>query len=160
MAELCEVYEVAMHPMTCHLVIMHDVVNYRDAGMHWIMKGLLAIESQLLDGSLISMKVLGQFGKYTQDLHDLSRELIIMEHYNDRDLASIRNLLRDLDRMEKRAKSMGREFEIDEEAGERTRAGFACLEDLCVDRMRRLLNRKQRVQNLIALVGCSHLSGD
>lgn len=43
--------------MSGHLILVHDVANYRDGGMHWIMKGLLAIESQLLDGSLIAMKV-------------------------------------------------------------------------------------------------------
>lgn len=50
-----------------------------------------------------------------------------MEHYNDRDLANIRNLLRDLDRMEKKATQLGTEYMFDEEAHERRGVAFCGL---------------------------------
>ena len=47
---------------------------------------------------------------------------------------------------------------MDFDSNERMKDGLLCLLDFCMDRTRRLNNRKQRVQNLIKLVSgqCCH----
>lgn len=78
--------------------------------------------------------------------------MILLEQHNDRDLSNVRNLLNDMGRLEKEANKLGEEYAIDRSRYDQTSDGLLCLQDFCIDRDRRLKNRKQRVQNLIALV--------
>ena len=125
--------------------------------MMYDLKSLLLIEDSLLAGSLMAMKSLDQFRQQAQELHELSRSMIISEHYNDRDLSNLRNLLGDMERLEKEGNKLGGGCEVDFDSHERMKDGLLCLLDFCMDRTRRLNNRKQRVQNLIGLVKLSML---
>lgn len=151
-SENCKANGDQLHLFTLHLAIMYQIISDRNGGALQDIKALLAIENDVLDGSLISMNILGEFRVYIQQLHELSRNLVIFEHYNDRDKSTLGNLLKDMDRLERETNKLGNEYAIDADAHERTKDGFLCLQDFCIDRSRRLHNRKQRVQNLITLV--------
>ncbi len=116
------------------------------------LKTLLSIEEQILNGNLIAMKLVEELGKYSQELHVLSRDIILLDQHNNRDLSNVRNLLNDMGRLEKEANKLGKDYVIDRSRHDQTSGGLLCLQDFCMDRDRRLKNRKQRVQNLIALV--------
>ena len=57
-----------------------------------------------------------------------------------------------MDRLEKEARKLGEEYAVDPNGHDQTRDSFLFLRDFCIDRDRRVRNRKQKVQNLIALV--------
>ena len=156
-SELAQEREESVHPFALHLVIVRAAIILRDATMMYDLKSLLLIEDSLLAGSLMAMKSLDQFRQQAQELHELSRSMIISEHYNDRDLSNLRNLLRDMERLEKEGNKLGGGCEVDFDSHERMKDGLLCLLDFCMDRTRRLNNRKQRVQNLIGLVKLSML---
>ncbi|KAG4437607.1 hypothetical protein IFR05_006911 [Cadophora sp. M221] len=90
-----------IHPFALHLITLQSVISIRDAKMTYNLKSLLLIEDALLDGSLMATQSLEKFRQQTQELHELSRSMIITEHYNDRDLSNLRNLMRDMERLEK-----------------------------------------------------------
>jgi hypothetical protein len=154
---LCKSSAQAIHPFSLHLAMMFDTICAKSDMMEKNMKTLLSIERQILNGNLIAMKLIKELGNYSQELHVLSRDVIILEQHNDRDLSNVRNLLNDMDRLEKEANKLGEEsdgeeYAIDQSLHDQTSDGLLCLQDFCIDRDRRLKNRKQRVQNLIALV--------
>jgi hypothetical protein len=149
---LCKSLAQAIHPFSLHLALMFDIISAKGDLMENNLKTLLSIEKQILNGSLIAMKLVEELGNYSQELHVLSRDMIILEQYNDRDLSNVRNLLNDMGRLEKEANKLGEEYAIDRSRHDQTSDGLLCLQDFCIDRDRRLKNRKQRVQNLIALV--------
>ncbi|KAK0118526.1 hypothetical protein ONS96_011622 [Cadophora gregata f. sp. sojae] len=151
--ELIQQREETVHPFALHLVILQDSIGPREEIMTFDLKSLLLIEDSLLKGSLMAMQSLDEFRQQTQELHELSRSMIIIEHYNDRDISNLRNLLRDMERLAKEGNRLGGEYEVDFDSHERMNDGLLCLLDFCIDRARRLSNRKQRVQNLIGLVG-------
>lgn len=154
--QLLEEQHAICHPFTLHLVAMLEIVQIRNGTIKRHLQTLIAVENELLVGSLISMQVLNNFKNYTQKLHELSRALIMLEHYNERDLANLSKLLKDMDRLERvveRVVSKGApKFSLNAELHHRTRDGFLCLQDFCSDRGKRIRNWKERVQNLIALV--------
>lgn len=80
----------------------------------------------------------------------------MLEHKNNRDQSTIDNLLNDLDRLRVATGKLPASYPIELETHERIKDAFLCLKDFCKDRGGRLSNRKQRVQNLIALVGIPH----
>lgn len=149
---LCKSLAQAIHPFSLHLAMMFDTFCAKSDMIENNLKTLLSIERQILNGSLIAMKLIKELGNYSQELHVLSRDMILLEAHNDRDLSNVRNLLNDMGRLEKEANKLGEEYAIDRSLHEQTSDGLLCLQDFCVDRDRRLKNRKQRVQNLIALV--------
>lgn len=151
-SELAQETGEIVHPFALYLVILQSVMSLRDAGMTYYLKSLLLIEDALLGGSLMATESLEQFRQQTQGLHELSRSMVITEHYNDRDLSNLRNLLNDMDRLEKEGERLGEGFGVDVEAHERLRNGLNCLLDFCADRARSIGNRKQRMQNLIGRV--------
>lgn len=142
----------AVHPFSVHLAMMFNIIYVRREDREEGLKTLLSIEKQILNGNLIAMKVIEELGNYSQRLHVLSRNIIIHEQYNDRDLSNVRNPLKDMDRLESESSKFGADYAIEPTGHYRTRDGFLCLQDFCIDRDRRLKNRKQRGQNLIALV--------
>lgn len=152
LSDNCKINGDQLHPFTLHLAIMYKVISERNEGVLRVIKTLLAIENHVLDGSLISMNILGEFRAYVQQLHEISRQLIIIEHYNDRDKSTVGSLLKDMDRLERETNKLGNEYAIDADVHERAKDGLLCLQDFCMDRVRRLHNLKQRVQNLITLV--------
>jgi hypothetical protein len=149
---LCKSSAQAIHPFSLHLAMMFDTICAKSDMMEKNLMTLLSIERQILNGYLIAMKLIKELSNYSQDLHVLSRDMIILEEHNDRDLSNVRNLLNDIGRLEKEANKLREEYAIDGSLHDQTSDGLLCLQDFCIDRDRRLKNRKQRVQNLIALV--------
>ena len=142
----------SLHPFTIHIIIMYRVMLSQYSSMDVQLKELLFVESHLLDGSLIAMEKLEQFAKYIQDLHEMSREGIILEHYNERSIATITHLLTDLERLRRHYAESGRDQDGQSTSLEHVRDGLLCLQDYGHDQSRRLKNRKQRIQNLTTLV--------
>jgi len=138
--------------LAIHLAIMHHAIHSTSTNYDLALQALLAIESQLLNGSLVASHAEGYTGEYTQRLHELSRQMVILDHYNDRNTATVTKLIKETSRIQEETEKLRDSHHIDAEPLERLRDGLLCLEDFCIDRARRLQNRKQRVQNLIALV--------
>ncbi|PVH73623.1 hypothetical protein DL98DRAFT_519816 [Cadophora sp. DSE1049] len=150
--ELAQERGEELHPFAFHLVILQDAIRSRDPNMAYNLKSLLLIEDLLLEGSLMTTQSLDKFRQQTQELHEMSRSMIITEHYNDRYLSNLRNLMRDMEGLENEGKRLSEGCEVNYDSHERTKDGLLCLLDYCMDRARRLNNRKQRVQNLIGLL--------
>jgi hypothetical protein len=155
-ASLCKRFGQSIHPFSLHLAMLYGVIYAKGPRMENEYITLLSVERDLLNGRLISMKLIEELSNYSQRLHVSSRDIITLEQMNNRDLSNVCNLLKDMDRLEKESKKLGEDAALDPIAHDQTRAGFLCLQDFCIDRDRKLKNRKQRVQNLIALVSQTH----
>ena len=141
-----------LHPFSVHLIILYHIVWTRKVILDKMLDDLLKIEKLLLDGSLIAMKsTIESFQVWIQTLHEISRTLITLEHSNENDIANIDSLLRDLDRLGAEDATMRAKRQ---RCQERMKDGFLYLRSACLERARKVVNRKQRTQNLIALVRC------
>lgn len=147
-----------LHPFTVHLLLMYNYIRGRDPSLDRGLQRLVAAEHNLLWDSVPDRATMGaeESKAELQSLHDLSQAGIILEHYNNREQSTIKNLLRDLDRLWAETSKLSGCYPIDLDTHGRIKDGFLCLEDFCNDRALRLSNRKHRVQNLIALVSIPH----
>ncbi|KAH9209924.1 hypothetical protein DL95DRAFT_449082 [Leptodontidium sp. 2 PMI_412] len=66
-----------VHPFALHLVISQSMISIRDLNMTYDLKSLLLIEDALLDGLLNGTQSLEKFRQQTQELHELSRSMVI-----------------------------------------------------------------------------------
>jgi hypothetical protein len=138
-----------MHPFSVHLIILYHVVWTRKAVLDKMLDDLLETETLLLDGSLIAMKAtIESFKERIQKLHEISRTLITLEHSNENDIATLSNLIDYLNRLGVEDPTL----RTKRQSHDRVKDGFVCLRNACLERGRRIVNRKQRTQNLIALV--------
>lgn len=145
-----------LHPFAVHLVIMYHVIETRKAILSKMLDTLVRIENLLLDGSLITMKpTIEGFKGHIQTLHEISRSLITLEHSNENDIANINSMVRDLDRLSTQSEVVSTKIN-DRQRQQRIKDGFLCLINTCHERSRVIINRKQRTQNLVALVRWPH----
>lgn len=144
-----------LHPFTVHLLFMYSFIRKRNLALDTGLRRLVAAEHKLLWNSLPERATMRaeESKAELQSLHDLSQGWIVLEHYNNREQSTIDNLLRDLDRLRAETTKIPASYPIDLETHERIKDALLCLKDFYKDRGGRLNNRKQRVQNLIALVG-------
>ena len=142
-----------LHCFSIHLLLMYSLISKRNLHLDCGLRRLVAAEYNLL-WEPVPNKDMGpeETKAELQSLHDLSQAWIVLQHYNKREQSTIDNLLRDLDRVSKKSSEVQCRHPIDPDAHERLKDAFLCLKDFCEDRPGRLNNRKQRVQNLIALV--------
>jgi hypothetical protein len=146
-----------LHPFALHIAVMFYAMSLGTGRMEKVLKRLLSIEKRLLEGSLFEVTESGQFARYTQTLHEMSRWLITFESKVERDVSNIENLLGDHERLLKSiSDAKGPTHLFDLRAHERIKDGLRCLREKCLDRARRARNLKQRTQNFITLVG-SHI---
>ncbi|KAL3495004.1 hypothetical protein BJX62DRAFT_196662 [Aspergillus germanicus] len=148
---LSAIQSLSLHPFWCHFVLLYHVVDTRNKPLNNSFHKLLAIESQLFDGSLIKTKPADGFGPQVQDLHEILRSLITLEHSNESDYSLIGKILMDLDLLS-RESSFEVKFAFDVESEAHLQRAFLSLQHVCEDRRRRCKNRKQRAQNLVELV--------
>lgn len=143
-----------LHPFTVHLLFMYSFIRRRSLAIDSGGRRLTAAEHNLLWDSIPDKAAMGAEEKKAelQSLHHLLQAWIVLEQYNNRELSTIDNLLRDLDRLRERTNKLPASYPIDLETHESMKDAFLCLRDYCKDRGGRLNNRKQRVQNVIALV--------
>lgn len=146
---LCK-QEENLHPLVVHLVLMFQVLSSRNSEMNNLIKWLLWIETQLHQGSIFEINGSERFSRYIQLLHKMSRNLITLEHNNQRDASNIGHLLRDHERLGKMAKRHG--TKIDRASHERVRDDLFALRDLCDDRHRRIVNLQRRTSNFVTLL--------
>jgi Mg2+ and Co2+ transporter CorA len=118
--------------------------------MNSLIKWLLWIERQLHQGSIFELNGSELFSRYIQLLHKMSRNLITLEHNNQRDASNIGHLLRDHERLGQMARRHG--TNIDHASHERVRDDLFTLRDLCDGRHRRILNLQRRTSNYITLL--------
>jgi hypothetical protein len=128
------------------------VIETRSRPLEGAFDKLLAVESQLLDGSLVRTRPTDGFGQHIQDLHEILRKLITLEHSNEHDLSLIDNILADMCLLSKEASSLGSEYTLDPDSEARLKNAFLCLRHICEERSRKFKNRKQRAQNIVELV--------
>jgi len=147
-----------LHPFIVHLLLMYNYICSREQAQDPGLRRLEAAEHNLLWDSVPDRAAMGaeENKAELQSLHDLSQAWILLEHYNNRDQSTIDNLLSDLDRLQATTSKLPASYPIELETHEQITDAFLCLKDFCKDRGGRLSNRKQRVQNLIALVGIPH----
>jgi hypothetical protein len=151
--KLSETRSFFLHPFWSHFVLLYHVIDTRNKPLDNSFQKLLAIESQLLDGTLIKTRPADGFGQEVQDLHEILRALITLEHSNELDYSLIGKILSDLDLLSQECSSLGAKLAFDAETESRIKSAFLCLRHVCEDRKRRCKNRKQRAQNLVELVG-------
>jgi hypothetical protein len=112
-AGLCKRFGQAIHLFSLHLAMLYDVIYAKDPQMENDYITLLSVERDILNGKLISMKLIEEFGNYSQRLHVLSRDIITLEQNNNRDLSNVRNLLKDMDGLENELKKFGEDSALD-----------------------------------------------
>jgi hypothetical protein len=156
---LSAIQSLSLHPFWCHFVLLYHVVDTRNKPLNNSFHKLLAIESQLFDGSLIKTRPADGFGPQVQDLHEILRSLITLEHSNESDYSLIGKILMDLDLLS-RESSFEVKFAFDAESEAHLQRAFLSLQHVCEDRRRRCKNRKQRAQNLVELVSPSEATTD
>ncbi|KAJ5747130.1 uncharacterized protein N7511_008826 [Penicillium nucicola] len=119
---------------------------------HNLVKWLLWIETQLHQGSLFEITDSDRFSKYVQLLHKMSRNLITLEHNNQRDASNIDHLLQDHTRLGRLSRRYNGAAHINNRFHEHVRDDLLALRDCCEDRHRRILNLRQRTNNFITLL--------
>lgn len=141
---------MALHPLTLHSVVMFYVLSSRNTELDNLIKWLLWIETQLHQGSIFEVSGSDRFSRYVQLLHKMSRNLITLEHNNQRDASNISHLLRDHERVGRLAELHG--TDLDRKMHQRVRDDFLMLLDLCDDRHRRIMNLQSRTSNFVTLL--------
>lgn len=140
----------SLHPLTLHSVVMFYVLSSRNTELNNLIKWLLWIETQLHQGSIFEVSDSNRFSRYIQLLHKMSRNLITLEHNNQRDASNIGHLLRDHERLGRLAELQG--TYIDHATHGRVRDDLLMLHDLCDDRHRRIMNLQRRTSNFVTLL--------
>lgn len=140
----------SLHPLVLHLVIMFYVLSTRNTELNDLIKWLLSIETQLFQGSIFEETRSDRFSRYIQLLHKTSRDLITLEHNNQRDASNIAHLLRDHGRLGRLAEVHG--TELDHKAHQRIHDDLVMLHNLCDDRHRWIMNLQRRTSNFITLL--------
>lgn len=140
----------SLHPLTLHSVVIFYVLSSRNTELNNLIKWLLWIETQLHQGSIFEVTDSNRFSRYIQLLHKMSRNLITLEHNNQRDASNISHLLRDHERLGRLAELQG--TYIDHATHGRVRDDLLMLHDLCDDRHRRIVNLQRRTSNFVTLL--------
>ncbi|KAK2759941.1 hypothetical protein FQN54_002677 [Arachnomyces sp. PD_36] len=141
-----------LHPFWILLTLLYHVIDTRKTRPQETFTKLLAIESHLLDGSLVKMESIGEFGQHIQDLHEILRTFTTFEHSNELDLSLMDDILVDIELLSREACSLGEEYALAPTSEARLKNAFLCLRRLCKERDRKFRNRKQRTQNLVQLL--------
>lgn len=140
------------HPFSIHLILVFKSVLERNQELEEGLRRLLLLEDRsIFRKTKVTFETADDTKRRLQDLHSLFRDVLIRDNNNKRQIATIDNLVQDLDRLWTTVKQTDGAFPIDEHDHQRIVDGFRCLKDFCLDRERRLKSRSQRVQNLIAL---------
>ncbi|OGE52402.1 hypothetical protein PENARI_c010G08513 [Penicillium arizonense] len=142
----------SLHPLALHSAILFYILSTRSTELDNLVKWLLWIETQLHQGSLFEITDSDRFSKYVQLLHKMSRNLITLEHNNQRDTSNIDHLLQDHTRLGRLAKRYNGGANIKNRVHDRVRDDLLALRDFCEDRHRRILNLRQRTNNFITLL--------
>ncbi|KAJ5833410.1 hypothetical protein N7474_001721 [Penicillium riverlandense] len=142
--------EEPLHPLILHSVVMFYILSSRNAELENLIKWLLWIETQLHQGSIFEVTGSERFSRYIQLLHKMSRNLITLEHNNQRDASNINHLLRDHERLGRLAELHG--TDLDHTTDQRVRDDLLMLHDLCDDRHRRIMNLQRRTNNFVTLL--------
>ncbi|KAH8695269.1 hypothetical protein BGW36DRAFT_382415 [Talaromyces proteolyticus] len=145
-----------MHPFTLHTVILSQTLATRTSEIDDLYRRLLWIETQIYRGSIFQDTNSERFTRYIQLSHKLSRNLITLEHRNQRDTCHIDRLLQDharLWKMTTRQRPKGSdECYIDAPGHERVRDSLLCLKDFAADRERQIINLQRKTQIFITLL--------
>ena len=151
-ASTCDCW-TALHPFALQTSILFHVLSARTTEIDNLVRWLLWIETQLHQGLIFEITDSDKFSKYIQLLHKMSRNLITLEHSNQRDESNIEHLLRDHSRLGRLAQHYeDGAASVTVEAHERVRDDLLNLRDFCEDRHRRILNLRQRTNNFITLL--------
>jgi hypothetical protein len=116
-----------LHPFALLTVIIFTALSTRTREINNLFRRLLWIETQLQQGSIFEITDSEEFAKYIRRLHAMSRELITLEHNNQRDRSNVDHLLRDHARLWKLTKKYPGAQLIDHRCHERTRDNLLCL---------------------------------
>jgi hypothetical protein len=142
-----------MHPFTLHAVVLFQSLAARSAAIDDILRRLLWIETQIYQGSIFQGTESEKFIQYIQLSHKLSRNLITLEHRNQRDTGLIEKLLDD----HRRLWRLTRQYPIsnhymDKRTHEHVRDSLLSLKDSAHDQHRQLINSERKTQLFITLL--------
>lgn len=138
-----------LHPFALQSAILVHVLSTRTTEIDNLIKWLLWIETQLHQGSLFEITGSDGFSKYIQLLHKMSRNLITLEHSNQRTASHIDHFLRDHARLAERWNGSVR---IDRQVHDHVRDDLLALRDFCDDRHRLIQNLRERTNNFVTLL--------
>lgn len=144
-----------MHPFTLHAVILFQNLALRSEAIDDILRRLLWIETQIYQGSIFQGTESEKFTKYIQLSHKLSRNLITLEHRNQRDRSHIEKLLSDHKRLFtvlKQLHNSKRHVQMDISTHEHVRDSLLSLRDSAYDQDRQIINAQRKTQLFITLL--------
>lgn len=143
-----------MHPFSLHAVILFQSLAARSAQIDDLYRRLLWIETQIYQGSIFQGTDSEKFIRYIQLSHKLSRNLITLEHRNERDRSHIEKLLEDHKRLRRLIKqsSPNPPKQIDMNTHEHVRDSLLSLKDLAHDQDRQIVNAQRKTQLFITLL--------
>ncbi|KAJ5612126.1 hypothetical protein N7510_005320 [Penicillium lagena] len=139
-----------LHPLILHSVVIFYVLSSRNTELNNLIKWLLWIETQLHRGSIFEVTGSDRFLRYIQLLQKMSRNLITLEHNNQRDASNIGRLLRDHERLGQLAELHG--TDLDRTTHQRVRDDLLMLHNLCDDRHSQIMNLQRRTSNFVTLL--------
>ncbi|KAF3405568.1 hypothetical protein DPV78_002723 [Talaromyces pinophilus] len=144
----------SMHPFSLHAVILFQSLAARSVQIDDLYRRLLWIETQIYQGSIFQGTDSEKFIRYIQLSHKLSRNLITLEHRNERDRSHIDKLLDDHKRLRKLIKqsSPNSQHHIDINTHEHVRDSLLSLKDLAHDQDRQIVNAQRKTQLFITLL--------
>lgn len=144
----------SMHPLSLHSVIIFQSLAARSVQLDDLYRRLLWIETQIYQGSIFQGTDSEKFIRYIQLSHKLSRNLITLEHRNERDRSYIEKLLEDHRRLRRLTKqsSPSSQHHIDMDMHEHVRDGLLSLKDLAHDQDRQIVNSQRKTQLFITLL--------
>jgi Mg2+ and Co2+ transporter CorA len=144
---------MTLHPLTLQTVVMFHALATRATETDDLFRRLLWVENQIYQGSIFDGTNAEAFTRYIQLSHKMSRNLITLEHRNQRDASHISRLLRDHERLWKLTRQYtAADRQIDPRMHERVRDSLLCLRDFAEDRERQILNLQRKTQNFITLL--------
>ncbi|EED19604.1 conserved hypothetical protein [Talaromyces stipitatus ATCC 10500] len=144
----------SMHPFSLHAVILFQSLAARSVQIDDLYRRLLWIETQIYQGSIFQGTDSEKFIRYIQLSHKLSRNLITLEHRNERDRSHIEKLLDDHKRLYRLIKQSSplSERHIDMNTHEHVRDSLLSLKDLAHDQDRQIINSQRKTQLFITLL--------
>lgn len=141
-----------LHPFSIYLALLQQEIWARVDPMAQGLAEMLRIERRLLDDPFPELITLDVLRKDIQNLHKITRVMILAENRTSRNLSNVNNLLFDLNRLKMQTESHQEHVPLDPNLHERMNDGFLSLRESSTTILRRLKNRRERIANHIQLV--------
>ncbi|KAL9110903.1 MAG: hypothetical protein Q9187_007994, partial [Circinaria calcarea] len=140
-----------LHPFSLHLALLQQQIKARVDPMAQGLADMLKIERRLLDDPFPELISLDVLRKDIQNLHKITRLIILGENRASRNLSNVSHLVFDLNRLKMQTEGHQEHMLLDLNLHERMNDGFLSLHESCTTNLRRLKNRREQIANHIQL---------